>query len=481
MAGGGKGGVGGAQRYGVNPTQNAASGFQDSFRALQNAGVTAANAQFNGYSPVTAQAAQVGPAATYQAPTVGPTATYNPASMQAYNYQAHQQAGPDTIASQMGRYQNPYETQVVQNTAQQMQDALRQTQMGNADAAIASGAFGGGRHGVVEGVSNAQAVQDIGAMTAQLRQAGFDTSAGLAGQDAANRMSVSSQNQQAINAQRGTNAAAINAARGFNADAQNTAGQFNAGARNQTAQTNAGLREAAGQFNAGARNAQQQYNAGLQQDTRQFNAGSQNAARQFNAAGRYDATQDRVATAMGLGSQLGNLSQASYGVGRSVAGDQLQTGQMSQQLMQQILQSGQAGYDQQTQQAQQLLQMRLAALGMNPMTNATTSTATEQSNPGWGAMFGNLLGAAGNMFSFAPMTLPFSSKRYKSNIEKTGKQRRSVSGKVVDEVTYTYTADPGQIQYVGVVAEDLGPDDPAVIVNAFGQPDAVDYSKLETV
>lgn len=407
MAGGGKGGIGGAQRYGVNPMQNAASGMQDAFRSLQNAGVTAANTQFNGYSPVTTQAAQAGPAATYQAPTVAQTATYNPASMQAYNYQAHQQAGPDTIASQMGRYQNPYETQVVQNTAQQMQDALRQTQMGNADAAIASGAFGGGRHGVVEGVSNAQAVKDIGAMTAQLRQAGFDTAAGLAGQDVANRMSVASQNQQAVNTQRSENADAINAARGFNADALNAAGQFNSAARNQTAATNAGLREAAGQFNAGALNAQQQFNTGLRQDMRQFNANNQNAARQFNATGKYNAAQDRVATAMGLGSQLGNLSQASYGMGRSVASDQMQAGQMSQQLMQQILQSGQAGYDQQTQQAQQLLQMRLAALGMNPLNNATTSTATQQTNPGWGAMFGNLLGAAGNMFSFNPITLPF--------------------------------------------------------------------------
>lgn len=407
MSGGGKGGIGGAQRYGVNPMQNAANGFQDAFRAIQSAGAMTGNAQFSGYSPVTAQAAQAGPAATYQAPTLGQAAAYDPATMQAYGYQAHRQAGPETIASQMGRYENPYETQVVQNTAQQMQDALRQTQMGNADAAIAAGAFGGGRHGVVEGVSNAQAVKDIGSMTAQLRQAGFDTAAGLAGQDVANRMSVAGQNQQAINTQRGANAAAINAARGFNADAHNTAGQFNAGARNDFALTRAGLQEAAGQFNAGARNAQNQFNAGLLQDARQFNAGAHNTAGQFNAAGRYNASQDRVNNAMGLASQLGNLAQASYGVGRSISGDQMQAGQMSQQLMQQILQSGQAGYDQQTQQAQQLLQMRLAALGMNPLNNATTSTATTQTNPGWGAMFGNLLGAAGNMFSFNPITLPF--------------------------------------------------------------------------
>lgn len=391
--------------YSTNPMNNAALGFQDAFRYLQQAG-GAMSPQFSGYSPVTG-VSQAQQAATYQAPNAGPAATVNTPGAQAVNYQAYVQQDPQTIASQMGRYQNPYEDQVVQNTARQMQDALRQTQMANADAAIASGAFGGGRHGVVEGVSNAQAVKDIGDMTAALRAQGFDTAAGLAGQDVANRMQVGALNQQALNDQRAANAGAHNSMRQFNAGMRSQEGTFNAGQQNQMRQFNAGLQENAGQFNANARNNMSQFNESSRAAMEQFNAGAHNAARQFNSTGQYGARQDYLNNLMGLSSQFGNLSQASYGVGRSIAGDQMQSGSMSQQLMQQLLQAGQSGYDQITGQPERLLQLRLAALGMNPLNNATTTTGTTQTNPGWGATFGNMLGAAGNMFQFNPISLPF--------------------------------------------------------------------------
>lgn len=326
--------------YSTNPMNNSALGFQQAFQSLQQAGGAMAPT-FSGYGPVTAVAQP----------------------QDAVAYQAYTQQSPDTIAFQMDRYQNPYENQVVQNTARQMQDALQQAQMRNADAAIAAGAFGGGRHGVVEGVTNAQGIQNIGDMTAALRAQGFETAARLAGQDIANRMQVGALNQDAINTQRN--------------------------------------------YNAGAQNNMRQFNATLQNQNSQFNANAHNRAREFNATGRYGAQQDYIANKMGLASQLGNLSQASYGVGRSIAGDQMNSGNMTQQLMQQIMQGGQAGFDQMTGQAQQLLQMRLAALGMNPLNNATTTTQNQQSNPGWGATFGNLLGAAGNMFQFNPITLPW--------------------------------------------------------------------------
>ena len=100
---------------------------------------------------------------------------------------------------------------------------------------------------------------------------------------------------------------------------------------------------------------------------------------------------------------LGNTAQASFGMGTNLMDRQQQQGMMAQQLQQAIMQAGSDMFSQYTAQPEKLLEMRLKSLGMNPLNTATTSTQT--SNPGWGAMFGNLIGAAGNMFSFTPITL----------------------------------------------------------------------------
>lgn len=507
----GKGGAS-AQQYGANPYNNAAQGMTQAFNAMSGLGQQVAQQGATPNLATAATAAAVPGVQGQQAQAMNmQAAAYNPAMAQAAQANAHQtqganynaamQSGPQTIASQMGTYQNPYEDQVVQSTTDQVMRALQQTQMGNGDAAIAAGAFGGGRHGLVEATTNAEALRNIGDLTGQLRSQGFNTAAGLAGQDIANTMSVNAQNQAALNTQRQfgagnqmqanlANQAALNNNSQFNAANQqqmnlsnqaatNQAGQYNAGNRQQANSQNAQLQTQNNQFNAGQRQNALQQNQQLANMLNQFNAGQLQQNSQFNAGQRDAAGNAYVNNAQNIANGLANLGQVSFGMGNSLTQQQQQQGGMAQQLMQQILSGGQQGFQDLVSSPERLLQLRLASLGMNPLNNATTTTGTTQNNVGSGVGLGNLLGAAGNMFSFAPITL--SSARFKHDIQPTGRKVRSQSGRVVDEVRFKYLPhiDPSQTCNTGVIAESLG-DDPAVFMYE-GRATAVDYSKLEVV
>jgi hypothetical protein len=90
----------------------------------------------------------------------------------------------------MGPYRNPFESQVV---GQATQDIERTRQIQNAQndaAASAAGAFGGGRHGIVEGETNRAALGQMADTSAQLRHRGFMDAAGLSNQDIQNRLAA---------------------------------------------------------------------------------------------------------------------------------------------------------------------------------------------------------------------------------------------------------------------------------------------------
>jgi len=412
MAGGGKGAATNAP---TNPYMQASQGLQGAYNTVGGALAANSNANPNAYTynPATATAAQAGPGATYNASLQGQA---------------------PSLASLMDRYTNPYEDAVVGRTTDNMLRSLQATQQNNAAAANAAGAFGGSRHGLVEAQTNAETMRNIGDITAQLRQAGFDTAAGLAGQDVANILGVRSQNQAAENAAR----------------------QFGAGTAQDVNLTNAGYRQQAELANQAAKN----------------------QAGQFNASQRYGVDQDRFTNAITGANTLGNLSQASYGIGASIADQQQQTGALSQQLLQSLLTSGQGMYEQYMSQPERLLQLRLASLGMNPLSNATTTTATSTNNPGKGGLVGNLIGAAGNMFQFAPIQL--SSRRFKHSIVPTGKVMVTDDGNKVRQVSFYYTEGHGDpnVQFLGIIAEELPKDDSAVIRDTAGWAVAVDYSKV---
>ena len=309
---------------------------------------------------------------------------------------ANLQGAAPTLASQMSRYTNPYENQVVQGMTNDANTQRNQMMQQIGADANAAGAFGGSRHGLVEAQTNAEVNNNLQNNVANLRSQGFNTAAGLAGQDVANQLSVRSQNQQA-----------------------------------------------------------------------------QNANNQFNAQMQSQFGQNKFNNALSGANALGNMANSSFNMGSALTGQQMQQGSLAQQLQQSLLNQGQSMFGNYSNQAANALQMRLAALGMSPLNNASTTTQTTPNTT-----FANLLGAAGNMFSFAPITL--STARFKDEIKRTGRKVKSKAGAVVDQVTFKYKPELGiEGIHSGVLAEDLG-NDPAVIFHE-GQPIAVDYSQLEVM
>ena len=97
-----------------------------------------------------------------------------------------------TAASGMATYQNPYTSDVINNSIADIGRAnLTQLEQNKASAA-ASGAFGGSRHGLVDAATNEASQRLVGDMSANLRNTGFMNSANLANQDIANRLNGAS-------------------------------------------------------------------------------------------------------------------------------------------------------------------------------------------------------------------------------------------------------------------------------------------------
>jgi len=96
--------------------------------------------------------------------------------------------GTTSIANtDMSRYMNPYTDEVVNKTLGDVDRNRIQALMGNSDAAAKAGAFGGSRHGVVDGVTNAENLKDMGTLSAQLRSSGYDKALASASQDISNQ------------------------------------------------------------------------------------------------------------------------------------------------------------------------------------------------------------------------------------------------------------------------------------------------------
>lgn len=90
-----------------------------------------------------------------------------------------------TGASQMGQYQNPWDSQVVDTTLAGFDHNAAVDRARMEAAGAGSGAFGGSRWGVAEGAYGADSARNRAATEAQLRQTGFNTAAGFGITDAA--------------------------------------------------------------------------------------------------------------------------------------------------------------------------------------------------------------------------------------------------------------------------------------------------------
>ncbi len=115
------------------------------------------------------------------------------------SYTASTVANPSKISSGIAGYMNPYTDSVIDNAIADQQRLTDLQQGVNGAAATNAGAFGGSRHGLVEAVTNSEAQRNIGNLSGTLRQAGFDTAAGLSAADIANQMNTGQFNAVAKN------------------------------------------------------------------------------------------------------------------------------------------------------------------------------------------------------------------------------------------------------------------------------------------
>lgn len=334
---------------GFNVNTAAAGGLQQAMQGTQQA---------MGFQPQNISAAQYQPSQAgfsgYGASNIA-----GAAPITAQNVNAGQVAGAN-----LSSYQNPFESQVVQQTLTDLGGAQEKqlNQMGA--QASAANAFGGSRHGVAEAETRRGFADQAARTVSGLRQAGFQNAQQLAGQDAAARTQAALANQQAgLMAQQSTAANTL-AAQQANQAAQNQAGQFGAAAGNQAALANQAARNQAGQFNVN-----QIMNA-----------------QQLNQAAGLQGNQQRL----GAAGQMGQLGQQAFNTSQAIQQQQMQQGMMQQAMQQQLIDAARQQYRGYTGAPQAALSAPLAALGVTPTPQSQTTT----SRPG---LF-DYLGAGMGMF-----------------------------------------------------------------------------------
>lgn len=327
--------------------------------------------------------------------TGGPT-TYNPTMASAYGYnaaranpssydprlfRAARTANPGLISGGIEEYLNPYTNTVINNTAADIGRTARQQTIANNASAVRSGAFGGGRQGVVDAITNSEAQKNIGDISGQLRSQAFDTAAGLSAQDVANRMATGQFNASLLQQARAANQGAINTARGFNASNEQQAALANQAAINAARGFTAGNRQTAELANQQAGNT-----AG------QWNAGTRNAWEEAQAS----EALARAGGLQGVASGAAGLGQQGFNIGQAISGQQGAQGALQQQLIQQIMNAAGGQFQGWQGQPTQAINLLMSALGMNPMAN--TGTTTQSHEPGlfnWASLIGQSIFGGG--------------------------------------------------------------------------------------
>jgi len=132
--------------------------------------------QTNPFSPT-----QLGPAAMQQASNIAPVDLYSGASV---NRGDVRDITPRSLLdTDIGAYQNPFQSQVIDNTLGDLNRARQMQIQSDQDAAIGRGAFGGSRSALLESETNRNFAEQAGKLASNLRSQGFDRATGLAGQD----------------------------------------------------------------------------------------------------------------------------------------------------------------------------------------------------------------------------------------------------------------------------------------------------------
>lgn len=127
------------------------------------------------------QGTQLQPAVRQEASNIAPVDLYSGASI---NRGDIRDVKPQSLLStDLNAYQNPFQSQVIDNTIGDLNRARQMQIQSDQDAAIGRGAFGGSRSALLESETNRNFADSVAKASGNLRSQGFDRATSLAGQD----------------------------------------------------------------------------------------------------------------------------------------------------------------------------------------------------------------------------------------------------------------------------------------------------------
>lgn len=226
--------------YALDPVKNYFSGISNYQAADPYSFVTPANslqtaAYTNAAGGLFGSNALYGQAANGAQGVLGATPTTAQASQtqaQTGTLGAPAQAQSASLLDNFNSYLNPATDTLVNTSLADYDQNSGQVRAQQAAEAAKNGAFGGSRYGVQQGVTEGELARGRASTDANLRFNAYNTAAGLAQSDAANRQATNLFNTNAQNTNQLTQFGADNTANMFNAGQANTTSQFNAGQQN---------------------------------------------------------------------------------------------------------------------------------------------------------------------------------------------------------------------------------------------------------
>ena len=350
---------------GFNVNQAAAGALQQAMMGTQaGMGFQAPPTMAVGYTPTTQQVQG-------QQQAYG----YTPAQQQlqgmqtGFGYDPAQRRGFTLAGRDISQYESPYQQAVIDRTLQDLSGAQEKALNVLGQQATAARAFGGSRQGIAEAETRKGFAEKAAEAVANLRERGFQQAMGAAQFDVGQLAGTEA-----------ANVAAQQAAQQFGATSAQAAQAANIARQQQIEAANVAARTGAAQYGAGARTAAEAANIQRAQQVAAANAAAQTAASQYGATAAQQAQQQNFANQlaaqqqrMGAASQLAGLGQQAFGIGQTIQQQQAQQGLLQQGLQQALIDAARGQYAAYTGAPSAALQAPLAALGVTPVPQSTTT------------------------------------------------------------------------------------------------------------
>jgi len=132
-------------------------------------------------TPYTGTATNLQPAAMQTGANIAPVDSYGGASIDRNDIRNVQPKS--LLDTDLNAYQNPFQSQVIDNTLGDLNRARQMQLQSDQDAAIGRNAFGGSRSALLESETNRNFAEQAARTAGDLRSQGFDKATALAGQD----------------------------------------------------------------------------------------------------------------------------------------------------------------------------------------------------------------------------------------------------------------------------------------------------------